>query len=246
MPLRPNALIIGAAKSGTTSLHNYLASHPAVFGSEAKELMYFTTFFMRGNEWYQSNFPEQEGVNVYFESTPQYTFRDKFPETAKRIRNYNPDMKLIFTVRHPVERIISHFNHWKRRYPERYSDFESMAKDPEEWNFFLNRTRYFYQIEAFRAQFPDDQIHIVFLEEIQNDFRTSLNAIFRFLGVAERADDIEHKSFNVGARRPTGERFGDEMSLASSTCICKELAEDVQAFLTYAGKPGDYWGPEFQ
>ena len=72
----PNALIIGAGKAGSTSLHNYLAAHPKIFGSDPKEIMYFTTHYGKGENWYRSHFPRQEGVEIYLESSPQYTFRD--------------------------------------------------------------------------------------------------------------------------------------------------------------------------
>lgn len=246
MSRRPNALIIGAGKAGSTSLHNYLNSHPAIFGSEIKELMYFSSNFGRGEGWYLSHFPEQDGVEVYFESTPQYTFRDELPFVAQRIHDFNPDMKLIYIIRHPVERIISHFNHWRRTQPERFSDIDAMLQNAAERRIFLDRTRYFHQLEQYRALFPDEQIHVTFLEDVQSDFVPTLNAIFAFLGVAEKADSIESKIYNKGATEKRGTRFGDSMSDENRASICRELSGDVQEILSHCGKPGDYWGAEFQ
>ena len=99
MVKRPNALIIGAGKAGSTSLHNYLDAHPAVFGSKVKEVMYFTGHYGKGLDWYLTPFPQQDGVEIYFESTPQYSFRDEFHAVVKRVHDLNPEMKLIYIIR---------------------------------------------------------------------------------------------------------------------------------------------------
>jgi hypothetical protein len=243
---RPNALIIGAGKAGSTSLHNYLGAHPAICGSKTKELMFFTAHFGKGEGWYRSHFPDQDGIDIYFESTPQYSFRDEFPFVPGRIHSYNPKMKLIYIVRHPIERIISHFNHWRRAQPERFSNIETMLRDPQERAYFINRTRYFHQIEAYRAMFPDEQLHVVFLEDIQSDFTATLNRVFRFLGVGEGAETVEATVYNKGATQKQGRRFGDGISEQSQKNLCQTLSGDVQKLLSYCRKPGDFWGAAFQ
>lgn len=246
MVKRPNALIIGAGKAGSTSLHRYLDAHPAIYGSETKEVMYFTRHYGKGPDWYITHFPEQDGVEIYFESTPQYSFCDEFPAVAQRVHDLNPEMKLIYIIRHPIERIISHFNHWHRTQSDEYADLEDVLATPEKRSIFVNRTRYFHQIQAYQALFPDRQIHVVFLEDIQSDFTRTLDGVFDFLGVDQAADSIESTVHNKGATRKEGSRFGDQLSEESREALCSELSEDVQKLLAYCGKPADFWGPAFQ
>ena len=120
----PNLIVVGAGKAGTTSLHNYLDAHPQVFGAGDKELMYFSRFMDKGVDWYKSNFKVRDGVKVYFESTPQYSFRDEFPHVPQNIYDLNPDMKIIYIVREPIKRIVSHFNHWSRTQAHTFKDIE--------------------------------------------------------------------------------------------------------------------------
>ncbi len=61
----PDAIVIGAGKAGSTSLYNYLDSHPRIFGSRIKELMYFASKYDKGLDWYLSNFPESDGTKIY-------------------------------------------------------------------------------------------------------------------------------------------------------------------------------------
>src|SRR5690348_17021002 len=78
-PTLPNLLIIGAAKAGTTSLHDYLSEHPDIFMSKHKELRFFDpeSRWRLGVEWYKSNFDSRFAING--ESSPRYT---RYPRTA--------------------------------------------------------------------------------------------------------------------------------------------------------------------
>lgn len=243
MTSRPNALIVGAGKAGSTSLHNYLASHPEIFGSKQKELMYFTTNHDKGLDWYHAQFPEVPGTRIWFESTPQYTFRDEFPEAAPRIHAYDPDMRLIYIVREPISRIVSHFNHWSRVYPERYTDIEDSLTRPGHRKAFVERTRYFHQISAYLDLFPAEQVQVVFMEDLRSDFVPALNRVFDFLGVAPCADTIRPKVHN---KRPEREDVrvwsAADISETRKDELRGYLGPDVQRLLAHCGKPTDFWG----
>ena len=246
MTNRPNALVIGAGKAGTTSLHKYLDGHPRIFGARKKELMYFTAHYNKGAAWYLSNFPDNADADVFFESTPQYTHRDQFPRTAARIHDFAADMKLIFIVRDPISRIISHFNHWRRMYPDRYSDLETALSDSAERETFLARSKYHYQLTPYLDLFPPDQVHVVFLEDLKADFVPVLNDVFGFVGVAQTASEISGEIHNKGARIPgIDQRYGDDIAPAWVHELHTELAPDVRTFLEFCGKQPDFWGPGY-
>lgn len=246
MTSRPNTLVIGSGKAGSTSLHNYLASHPEIFGSTQKELMYFTSNYDKGVGWYHEQFPETPGTRIWFESTPQYTFRDEFPEVAPRVHAYDPDMRLIYIVREPISRIVSHFNHWSRVYPKRYIDIEDALTRPEQRKFFVERTRYFYQMSAYLDLFKPTQLQVVFMEDLRSNFVPVLNRVFNFLGVAECAESIPVKIHNK-RQNVEGVRVWSAADISASRKeeICKYLAPDVQKLFAHCGKPRNFWGDRY-
>lgn len=114
---KPNFLIIGAQKCGTTSLHHYLCEHPDLFRSKKKEIEYFSNDkkYKTGNySYYHIQFPPLKYLpinGVVFEATPEYIYN---PKCANRIYNYNPSIKLILLVRNPVDRAFSAWNFYRR------------------------------------------------------------------------------------------------------------------------------------
>jgi len=107
----PNLIIIGAMKCATTSLHYYLNLHPQISMSEEKELDFFIhkNNWHKGIEWYKTNFTGN--ASVYGESSPNYTKYPFFNGVPERMHAVVPDAKLIYVVRDPIERIISHYIH---------------------------------------------------------------------------------------------------------------------------------------
>ena len=98
-------------KCGTTSLYRYLALHPQIAMSQRKELDFFKTDadFAKGLEWYSAQFPDDSGVRG--EASPNYSKFHIFPGVPDRMRSVLPDIKLIYLVRNPVERAVSHYMH---------------------------------------------------------------------------------------------------------------------------------------
>jgi hypothetical protein len=110
----PHFLIIGAGKSGTTSLYHYLIQHPFIFGPRPKEINYFNINYHKGISWYESYFnPNQylipQELQAYFvtgEATPDYLFN---PHAPQRVKNDLPQVKLIILLRNPIDRAYSHY-----------------------------------------------------------------------------------------------------------------------------------------
>lgn len=179
--LLPNLLVIGAMKSGTTSLHHYLSLHPEVFMSEDKEPRFFNVEqnWQRGVPWYSSLF--QTNLPVRGESTPDYTKYPAIAGVAQRIHSVLPDVRLVYLVREPVERIVSH-------YIDAYS-FGRVHKpiDQELANFrehhFVNCSRYHLQLEQYLAYFDRDRILVITTDELKQHPNATMRTIFKFLGV---------------------------------------------------------------
>ena len=108
---RPDFIIIGTQKAGTSSLHFYLDQHPQLSGSDPKELHYFNRdiHFNKSLSSYEEHFRGWE-QNKYFESTPAYLY---IPGACEAIQHAYPDIKVIVVLRDPVKRAYSAWNMYK-------------------------------------------------------------------------------------------------------------------------------------
>jgi len=110
----PDFIVIGAQKSGTSSLHYYLDQHPDIAGSTIKETHYFNDaiYFGIPHRRYRQYFKGKSAF--HFESTPAYLYS---PETAENIKSYYPNIKLIILLREPGARAYSAWNHYLTLFP---------------------------------------------------------------------------------------------------------------------------------
>jgi hypothetical protein len=124
---KPDFIIIGAQRGGTTSLFEYLRQHPSIKLPSQKETHFFDKEYYQGMDWYQSFFPTLEekenlikktGAFVTGEATPYYMF---YPHAPERIKQLQPPVRLIVLLRNPIDRAYSH---WKL---ERSRNMEQLA-----------------------------------------------------------------------------------------------------------------------
>lgn len=111
---KPDFLIVGAQKSGTTSLFSYLEEREGFLGSKPKEVHYFDREdnFAKGDSWYHSHFITRPGQKGFlFEASPEYLSRWK---VAPRIKAYNPELKIIILLREPIARAYSAWNMYRQ------------------------------------------------------------------------------------------------------------------------------------
>lgn len=111
---KPNFVIIGAQKCGTTSLFSYLDELAGFSGSVPKEVHYFDREdnFRKGTKWYEGHFlRKNRGSQLFFEASPTYLCREKVPE---RLRTYNQDLKFILIIREPISRAYSAWNMYRQ------------------------------------------------------------------------------------------------------------------------------------
>jgi len=106
----PDFLILGAQKSGTSSLFNWLGQHPQMRGSVNKELHYFNNgiYFGKDLRWYRQQFPGK--AVLHFEATPAYIYS---ATTCENIHRTYPHIKMIVILRNPVDRAFSAYNHYR-------------------------------------------------------------------------------------------------------------------------------------
>ena len=239
MTNRPAFLIIGAHKSGTTTIFHLLKRHPDLFGPNPKELRYFSRLFHRGENWYLQHFRDCLPGQLAFEATPQYTYFPQFTGVPERIAKFRPDMKLLYVVRDPVARIVSHYGLWRRTKSLEYSNAELDFANKTKRNLFVNRTRYMMQINEYRRWFPDDQIHCIFLEEYVRDPDSVFAGIAKFLGV--KPFGKLPKSHQNEGPESIKEVVRGEIGAEILDGLADDLRPDTSAFLRYTGRSREIW-----
>ena len=204
----PNFLIIGAAKSGTTSLFYYLKRHPYIFFPSIKELNFFSydpgdlTALVRpgigpgdryATEWtgsltkYQLHFLNHKPPQLAGEASVSYLYS---PLTPQNLGKLIPDVKLIVMLRNPVERAWSHYLHMVRDGREELSFDEALKAERERidkgWEFswhYCNMGFYGQQLSLFLERFPRDSLKVVMFDDFKaNPLRTT-NEVLEFLGL---------------------------------------------------------------
>lgn len=187
----PNLIIIGAAKAGTTSLHYYLDQHPEVHMARrtdvtVKEMSYFwRDDWYERRDWYGSHFDVPEPVRG--EASPAYSAFAYHPDVPRRIHELIPDVRLIYLVRDPIERIVSHWVQLRAdgvskpfaQYMQTYDDAGNRIVCP---------SRYYTQIREYLRYHSPDQIQVIDQRDLLVERKETLRRVFRFLGVDEEFD----------------------------------------------------------
>ena len=223
----PNLVVIGAMKCGTTSLHYNLDLHPDIAMSREKELGFFLgeTEWNKGLAWYCRQFPQ--GTPWRGESTPGYARLPYSEGAAARMHQTIPHARLVYMVRSPVERIISHYVHstaigqeW-RPIEEALSGFEACD--------YVQRSRYFYQLSEYLRYYDASRIHVATLESLRENPGRLMGEIFRFLGVDDgftspQFSMVRHKSSQKGKKN----RAGLMLKWLSNTRAAKIFSTDFR------------------
>jgi len=206
----PDYLIIGAQKCGTTAMHNYLSSHPAVAPPFKKEVHFFDSNFWKGLAWYKMHFPtnwhkkrierNQQCSVVSGEASPYYIFH---PMASKNASKTIPQAKLVLLLRNPVDRAFSHYHHERKHLNEHLSFEKAVQKEVDRVkgelakiknntihdskmvrNYsYLARGIYIDQIQNWLYFYPRAQLLILCTEEFKENPNKIMNKVAAFLEI---------------------------------------------------------------
>jgi hypothetical protein len=187
----PTFLIIGAAKTGTTSLHYYLDQHPEIQMSRVKEPHFFVeprdlprylANAIGTLEEYEALFDSRAAVRG--EASPSYTEFPVYKGVPERISGLLPDAKFIYLVRDPVARTASHFAHRTVFDGERRTMREALAgaEDPKCLPF-VCPSLYATQLERYLSFYPIERFLVLDQADLLRDRDAVLQEAFAFLGV---------------------------------------------------------------
>ncbi len=189
-----NTILIGAQKAGTTTLYDWIAQHPDVYGPEGmKDFPFFCdeTYYQKGIKWFENNFSHIKEQRIILHGNVNYLYFSEI--SAKRINQYNPDVKLIALLRNPVDRAYSAF--WQQR-KAGYEDLDNFVNAIEQERkrsegAFRDRANLTYIDHGFYAQqlknyykiFPKDNIKVMIFEEIIRSNNETASGLYNFLEI---------------------------------------------------------------
>lgn len=183
--MKPGFIGIGAQKCASTWIYQVLSDHPEIFVSAPKELDFFSAYYDRGLQWYESFFAGAKPGLMCGEVSPSYFFDLDSPARAYQ---YNPAFKVLLNLRDPVERAYSNHLHDIRLEHLTGTDlsFErGLANNP----MYVDQGRYGKHLNSWLKYFPREQIHIVLQEDVQKYPIEEAEKLYRFLGI-----DAQHRS----------------------------------------------------
>lgn len=169
-------------KAGTTSLYHYLRTHPEVFMPSIKELDFFVEEinWRRGLDWYKAQFARAPDDAVALgEVSTSYTMYPQYQGVPERISQQLPNVRLIYILRDPIERIRSHYQHNLTTLPERGPIDKMVLENPV----YVNCSRYALQIEQYLEHFSPSQLMIITSENLRVARLSTMRRVFEFLGV---------------------------------------------------------------
>jgi hypothetical protein len=177
----PNFLVVGAMKSGTDSLWQYLRRHPQVFMSDLKEPEFFVTElnWSRGVRWYEQQFVGADGAVAVGEASTSYSKYPLYRDVPSRIADTIPDVRLIYLIRQPIERIRSQYLHQRLLREERRPIERAVLEDSS----YVDFSRYAMQIDRYLECFDRSHLLVVRSEDLRSDRDRTLRRIVAFLGL---------------------------------------------------------------
>lgn len=182
----PDFVLLGAMKSGTTTLHEYLDAHPGIWMSTPKEPQFFSRdhVYARGFDWYRGLFAGARADQVCGEASTCYTRFPYFGDVAAKVREHLPDARFLYLMRHPVERAYSHYRHLMQERSLANEPVLSFERALDEIPEIVDTSLYLRQLETWFARYPRERFHLIVLDDLERDPATVLLGVQEFLGVA--------------------------------------------------------------
>lgn len=244
MPL-PTFFIIGAPKCGTTSLHAYLNQHPEIGMSSKKE----THFFIGPeNIAYPARrvdrLEDYEGLfdptfEVRGEASPSYAEHPRHKGAAEGIHALVPSAKLIYVVRDPIARCVSHYQHRVSMEGEHRSLRDALGDLSDPYSPYTCAGFYASQLERYLLHFPQERIMVLDQTDLLATRRATLRAIFVFLAVDAAYESPEFNDERGTTRerriyRPGYVRFADRVGASPLRWIPRDVRRSARRSLERA------------
>jgi hypothetical protein len=187
----PNFLYVGPDKAGSSWLHEVLIKHPDVYLTPAKDLYFFDRYYDRGTDWYAAQFKDAGDQAVVGEVCQDYLFH---PEAAKRIDATLGPVRIMVSLRDPVERAWSSYLYMRKHGIGPATFGEALRSRPE----LLEHGRYATGLDRFLQHLPRELVHVALFDDLERDPQAYLDGVTRFLGI----DPLPLPPEDLAARLP--------------------------------------------
>lgn len=178
-------MMVGCQRCGTTWVDQALREHPEVYLPPQKQTYFFDHHYDRGLDWYLEQFAgATEAHRAVGEVATGYCMSHAVPLMAESF----PDIKLLMSLRNPVDRAYSFYQSRATTHGWRSFD-EASEQRPD----ILERGRYIEQIEHLLSHYPRERLLLLFYDDLKADDRAYLRRILEFLGV-----DAGFRSSQIG------------------------------------------------
>jgi hypothetical protein len=246
---RPDFLIIGAQKAGTTSLYQYLVQHPQIVGNKSwKEIRYFDLpeNYSRGFSWYLGNFPSKlrKGNRLTFDASPSYLYFDDIP---KLIRQDLGNIKMIAILREPASRAYSAWQMYHSFFDNPHESLREIAdrrtflqaiedemggKDAPYPYAYIDRGKYIHQLKNYYGYFDPASLLILDFDQLRKDIFSVLENVCRFLEIEpfpqEAIQKLQKEKYNTGKYRRSDK---DDYAIAQLKDYFAPFNEELYQFL---------------
>lgn len=202
MSFPPDFYLIGAQKSGTTTLAYLLSQHPNVCVAKSKEPHFFTTNWCKGLSWYQDEFSNYENV-VCIDASTTYSMAPLSVENSRsakkclhgvpqRIYSINPNAKFIYLLRDPVDRVYSAYWYYIAKGREQQRISKAIRDD----YFYLDVSNYYGQLALWLEYFPIESFLFILFEDMKQNYEQVVKDCFKFMELDYKHDIHLEKARN--------------------------------------------------
>lgn len=198
--MTPDYIILGAMKCGTSTLAAQLGAQSGIFMTDPKEPNYFSDDenYAKGADWYESLFSPAADGDIKGEASTHYTKRPELPETVARMKAALPEVRLIYMIRNPMSRLVSHYIHeWTQSVLSEPLDLEITRHSP-----LVDYGLYGWQIAPYVEAYGADAIMLTSLERIKTDPAAELARVAAHIGYDKEPVWVAEK----GAANTSAER----------------------------------------
>jgi Sulfotransferase domain len=211
---RPDVFIVGAPKSGTTAMDQYLAAHPQIFMAQKEmhtfgaDLHFGPQFYRRDLDAYLAEFASRNGELHAGESSVWYLFSK---QAAAEIRAFNPQARIIIMLREPAEMLYSLYAQFRFDGNEPLPTFEEALAAEEDRRagrrisrqtyfaqglVYRDTARYADQVQRYFDTFGREQVHVIIYDDLKADVRATYCRVLKFLGVDATRIETDFKVIN--------------------------------------------------
>ncbi len=241
---RPDIFITGVMKGGTTILHDYICTHPEISSGTQKEIHYFSLYYDKGEEWYNTHFANVETGQRTIDASPTYFDIANTAQIPRLMKKYCNDPRVILITRDPIERAISQFVHLKvtTKAPalqdveidELFSqDIAEAFRQNTTMGYYLNQilgfSLYTRKFITYRQELEKHQFLVLDNKSLRESPRATMEKVYDFVGV----DYVDNEQFGV-VKHSNGSGI-NQISLESYNKLADILYPDYKHFCHQAG-----------